>query len=1427
MIKNNLRRKDFRMKRRMFSRLLPVLCMTGLPSAPCCGENADAAFPDGMQMEEHWSLTDTFRRKNGSREDLCLNGLWQFLEMDHRKISDNLPVPPADCGWGIFKVPGAWPNRATGNAQEILNSSRRKRTIADENLKAGWYRRTIRVPENWTNGRILLDAEMVQSAARCFLDGRLCGELYYPGGSLDLSGKLLPGKQHELILLLVAQADENSRKAFMAPGRVVQVRGNMKQRGILGDLWLKYRPRNGEIRDVRIVPNVMKERLLLDVGVTLPRDGRYVFEGIITENRQVVKTFSSPLMTLKKGAQRVSFIENWRAEKLWDLDCPENLCTLELVLKSEDGKEIDRLFPELFGYREFSIAGRDFLLNGKKIHLRSMGVNLTGSGADKASVTQIRRAAEFAKKSGVNHFLPLEYSFLPGGTGYQRTFYEELSRQGLLTSLPLPHASHYGDLSKEENARRYAADAAFQIRKFQNLPSIVLYVANHNFAGGANAQDPERIAGILPDPGLSGNRKQAELSERIIAGIDPARPVNHHAGDLGTIYSINLYPNWAPIQERSDWFGLWEKEGRKPLHLAEYGIPHVANWSSYRGPRFIHTSGDVMHIWYNEYNAAFLGERAYRYSEEKRKFYDLQERLCTGNRETWFWQFAGFLTCDRDADAVRSLYLKQNLPDFRAFGVSFYLLWDWQSFWTRSGSGRKKKNTERLRNLKQPGIVADFFTPGETPYEDAVGSWKLTETGKTVAAQSAPLLGRIVGKEGSFTERSVWCLPGETVGKQIQLLNDSRTDRTFEWSFSVPELSVQRSGSVLVPAGERRDIPQDVQIPSSCGVSSLTLKAEFRSGTYSGKDSFVLRIDNGRYEPIRKTVGLFDPEGSLEVLLKRIGISARKIGKEEELDGIRILILGRNSLPQLSFRLADRIRGGLRVLVMEQSAQILEKYGFRVQEYAVRRVFRPDGSRLENWRGDATLLPPMLSRSERSGFAPTHLWNGHANTRIWRAGNRGAVASVLPEKPQSGNWLPLLSAGFDLQYAPVLEYRNGKGVVLFSQLDICGRTETEPEALRELNRMLVRLDRSSPRSEKSLYHAGGTLGELLLRARNMPFESAERCTDSDGVLVITPEWKLEGNLPEKVRNGLTVLALGLSGEELNRLFPGFFRTQSGKWYAGFAGDMVSTPEFAGITSADLHWRNGWEGDLFLVGSREGRSLKIIRHGKGKIVALQTAPWSFDEEEAQYRTTIRRQNFLVSRLLYNLGVRDRDGFPGVFNPGFRNGGLEILPQNWMAMPDPGKTGREEKLFAANGPPDSRWRKIQVPGEFEKQWKGYENYDGWVWYRLEFELPDSMRSMEEVTLNLGAVDDESWIWLNGLFLGEVSVKTNPENCCQVPRICRIPQAKFRTGKNVLTVLCNDLRGTGGLIGTPYLNVPKYLTLYLDEALESDDPYRYYGW
>ena len=70
----------------------------------------------------------------------------------------------------------------------------------------------------------------------------------------------------------------------------------------------------------------------------------------------------------------------------------------------------------------------------------------------------------------------------------------------------------------------------------------------------------------------------------------------------------------------------------------------------------------------------------------------------------------------------------------------------------------------------------------------------------------------------------------------------------------------------------------------------------------------------------------------------------------------------------------------------------------------------------------------------------------HSVTRVWRCGNRGNVASVLIEKPARGDFLPIVDGGFSLQYSPLLEYREGQGLVLFCQLDVTGRTEAEPAA---------------------------------------------------------------------------------------------------------------------------------------------------------------------------------------------------------------------------------------------------------------------------------------------------------------------------------------------------------------------------------------------
>ena len=101
---------------------------------------------------------------------------------------------------------------------------------------------------------------------------------------------------------------------------------------------------------------------------------------------------------------------------------------------------------------------------------------------------------------------------------------------------------------------------------------------------------------------------------------------------------------------------------------------------------------------------------------------------------------------------------------------------------------------------------------------------------------------------------------------------------------------------------------------------------------------------------------------------------------------------------------------------------------------------------------------------------------------------------------------------------------------------------------------------------------------------------------------------------------------------------------------------------------------------------------------------------------------------------------------------------------------------------------------------------------------------------LALHLGPADDESWTWLNGKFLGEVTKKTNPKDYWAFARKHAIgPGLLKRDGENVLVVLVNDTFQTGGLTGTPTLAAPgAWLNgYYVQQPVADDDPYRYFRW
>ena len=119
-----------------------------------------------------------------------------------------------------------------------------------------------------------------------------------------------------------------------------------------------------------------------------------------------------------------------------------------------------------------------------------------------------------------------------------------------------------------------------------------------------------------------------------------------------------------------------------------------------------------------------------------------------------------------------------------------------------------------------------------------------------------------------------------------------------------------------------------------------------------------------------------------------MGVASTTVEPGADLSAYRLLIVGKGALtvtgsaPDIA-----RVRDGLKVIVFEQTPDVLEKrLGFRVAEYGLRNVFRrvPDhpaltGLRtehLKDWRGEATILSPRLNYKLNPDFnnAPSVTW---------------------------------------------------------------------------------------------------------------------------------------------------------------------------------------------------------------------------------------------------------------------------------------------------------------------------------------------------------------------------------------------------------------------------------------------------------------------
>jgi hypothetical protein len=1243
------------------------LVLAGLGSAAAA---EPALLPSGVKAV--WALEKAHREKTATRERVCLNGLWRW--QPGREAANSVP----DDGWGYFKVPGFWPGNPNYIHEDCqtLYAHPRWRNADLRGTSAAWYQRELTVPAGWTGRRIALCAGYVNSFALVYVDGKKVGEVRFPAGEVDLTAACRPGGQHALSLLVMALPLKGVLLSYTDTNSAREVRGAVERRGLCGDVFLTGTPAAARITDVKVDTSVRKGEVTVSTALDgLAAAAAYALRVKIDQDGHAAHEFTSQAFKasdLQGG--RVAVTQAWKPDKLWDIHTPHNTLTAEVSLLDAAGKLMDACHPVRFGFREFWIDGRDFYLNGKRIYLSAVPLDSAQVGVRTATYEGARETLQRLQSFGINFVYTHNYGCEPGSHVSFTEVLRAADDVGMLVAFSQPHFGHYDwKAADADRANGYARHAQFYVRAAQNHPSVVAYSMSHNATGYDEDMNPDLIDGIKDprdDTWSRNNARLARRAEAIVSALDPSRVVYHHSsGNLGSMHTMNFYLNFVPAQEISDWFEHWAAKGVKPVFPCEYGVPFTWDWMMYRGwYRGRREWGSARVPWefcLAEWNAQFLGDVAYRLSEaEKQNLRWEAKQFRAGNLwHRWDYPHPVGSSVFDDQEAVFARYITDNWRAHRTWGISANSPWEYAAFWkVRDGAaGRRKEFAVDWEDLQKPGFSPDYTRRREWQMstDGERSDWLPTAAAQALLHSNRPLLAYVGGPPGNFTSKDHNFLAGETVQKQLIIINNSRETVACqcEWSLGLPR-PVAGNKKVTVRTGDQERTPLRFDLPAALAAGNYELTATVRFGDQeTQKDSFTVSVlPRPADPPADLKIALLDPRGETAKLLAGLGVRFRQVEAAADLSGYDVLVVGKEALtadgpgPDVG-----RVRDGLKVVVFEQAAKVLqERFGFRVAEYGLRQVFRrvPDhpllagleADHLGDWRGAATLLPPRLKYTLRPRYGPTVHWCGIEVPRAWRCGCRGNVASVLIEKPARGDFLPVLDGGYAMQYSPLLEYRQGKGMVLFCQVDVTGRTQREPAADALARNILRHVWGWKPLPRRKALYVGDPAGKKHLQSAGLSLTSyAKEELATDCVLIGSAGGgkDLAGDaaaLGTWLKEGGHILALGLDGAEVRSFLPLQVGMTTGEHIAAYFEPPAMKSLLAGIGPADVHNRDPRQLPLVTAGAKALGNGVLAKADAANVVFCQLVPWQFNPKKPMnLKRTFRRASFLVTRLAANMGA----------------------------------------------------------------------------------------------------------------------------------------------------------------------------------------------
>lgn len=348
------------------------------------------------------------------------------------------------------------------------------------------YARRVRIPQTWAGQRIHLLLDNVRYHVTVQVDGRhVC---HYVGGlephRLDITGFVRPGSD-ALLLITVGDSGVSGHRVFdpyhytgTRLPTCKEIENNLVHPVIyggadraVGQVSLEALP---PVRVDYVFADPKVSRGLLRYTLALVNDTDTVAAVRVRSEAVGARSLVDETAQIPaRGTTRLVREIPWADAVLWDLDNPHLYELRTALTAAADGAALDE-HTETFGFREFTIDGHSFSLNGKKIHLHGQSGHTSPDQDTQSLEEKIAFLRTWKEHGNIVHFRL-------HGKPQHRDWVRAADRVGLLvtteTALWTTGFHSFDWVGSEEacheNVRRHFLEAL--VRRDRNSPSVVIW----------------------------------------------------------------------------------------------------------------------------------------------------------------------------------------------------------------------------------------------------------------------------------------------------------------------------------------------------------------------------------------------------------------------------------------------------------------------------------------------------------------------------------------------------------------------------------------------------------------------------------------------------------------------------------------------------------------------------------------------------------------------------------------------------------------------------------------------------------------------------------------------------------------------------------------------------------------------------------------